>query len=83
MLMYALGEVNVLSVYIVYDTGKSANPIIDLGQVEGGIVYGLGNVLTEEVIYNSEGILHTDSTWTYKIPGYYNNILFSHSLTLN
>eukprot|EP01111_Echinosteliopsis_oligospora_P011758 TRINITY_DN3944_c0_g2_i1.p1 TRINITY_DN3944_c0_g2~~TRINITY_DN3944_c0_g2_i1.p1 ORF type:complete len:1275 (-),score=347.02 TRINITY_DN3944_c0_g2_i1:75-3899(-) len=62
------GETQVISANLVYDTGISHNPALDIGQVEGGYIMGLGNIFTEEVIYDDHGKLVTDSTWTYKIP---------------
>lgn len=66
------GEVKVLSSDLVYDIGWSLNPAIDIGQVEGAFVQGLGYVLTEELVYepggDSRGRLNTLNTWTYKPP---------------
>ena len=63
------GETKVLSSHIVMDSGKSLNPAIDIGQVEGAFVMGLGQVLLEQVLYDkSDGTLQTDNTWTYKPP---------------
>lgn len=42
------------------------NPAIDIGQIEGGFIQGLGMHLSEEVLYDSNGRLLTDSTWEYK-----------------
>ncbi|CAH8390733.1 unnamed protein product [Eruca vesicaria subsp. sativa] len=62
------GETTVLQTDILYDSGKSLNPAVDLGQIEGAFVQGLGFFMLEEYITDSEGRLLTDSTWTYKIP---------------
>ncbi|KAJ0241639.1 Indole-3-acetaldehyde oxidase [Hirschfeldia incana] len=62
------GQTTVLQTDILYDSGKSLNPAVDLGQIEGAFVQGLGFFMLEEYITNSEGLLVTDSTWTYKIP---------------
>eukprot|EP00955_Chlamydomonas_euryale_P015546 166542-Chlamydomonas_euryale.AAC.4 len=43
------GDRRVLSVDLLYDTGKTLNPAVDLGQTEGAFVFGLGNLLTEAV----------------------------------
>src|SRR6185437_3665791 len=51
-----------------YEPGKSPNPAIDIGQLEGGFVQGIGLVTTEEVVYDREGRLVTDSIWSYKPP---------------
>jgi len=57
---------------ILYDVGDSINPAIDIGQVEGAFVQGLGYVLSEEVIFQpdgpNKGALNTDNTWRYKLP---------------
>uniref|UniRef100_M4F1M8 Aldehyde oxidase/xanthine dehydrogenase second molybdopterin binding domain-containing protein n=1 Tax=Brassica campestris TaxID=3711 RepID=M4F1M8_BRACM len=62
------GQTTVLQTDILYDSGKSLNPAVDLGQIEGAFVQGLGFFMLEEYIKDSEGLLLTDSTWTYKIP---------------
>ncbi|KAL1193715.1 Indole-3-acetaldehyde oxidase [Cardamine amara subsp. amara] len=62
------GQTTVLQTDILYDCGKSLNPAIDLGQIEGSFVQGLGFFMLEEYITDSEGLVVTDSTWTYKIP---------------
>ena len=66
------GETTVLRADVLYDMGQSMNPAIDIGQVEGAFVQGLGYVLTEEVVYQptgpDRGRLNTDNTWYYKVP---------------
>lgn len=62
------GEYRVLRVDILQDAGKSLNPAIDRGQIEGGFVQGLGWVTTEELLWNDEGRLISASPATYKIP---------------
>jgi len=66
------GETEVLRADICYDIGTSINPAIDIGQVEGAFVMGIGYMLTEEVIFQpdgkSKGTLNTPNTWTYKPP---------------
>lgn len=66
------GEVKVLSSDIVYDMGWSLNPALDIGQVEGAFVQGIGYVLTEKLVFEPEGEeqgrLNTDNTWRYKPP---------------
>ena len=66
------GETTVLRADIVYDMGKSLNPAIDIGQVEGAYVQGLGYVLTEDVVFQPDGpnagALNADNTWRYKVP---------------
>ncbi len=62
------GESTVLRADLYYDAGRSTNPAIDIGQIEGGYVQGLGFVTTEEVLYDEHGRLITDNIWTYKPP---------------
>ena len=59
------------SVKVVHDFGKSLNPVIDLGQAEGGIAQGIGWLTLEEVIHSNEGKLLSNSLSTYKIPDIY------------
>jgi xanthine dehydrogenase/oxidase len=60
------GEHQILRTDILYDTGKSLNPAVDIGQIEGGYVFGLGLFLTEEINYDSNGSPIQDNTWEYK-----------------
>ncbi|CAD6221057.1 unnamed protein product [Miscanthus lutarioriparius] len=53
---------------LIYDCGQSLNPAVDLGQVEGAFVQGIGYFMNEEYVTNSDGLLISDGTWTYKIP---------------
>lgn len=66
------GETTVLRADLCYDMGKSLNPAIDIGQVEGAYVQGLGYVLTEDVVFQPDGpnvgALNADNTWRYKVP---------------
>ena len=62
------GEHRVLAVDILHDVGHSLNPAIDLGQVEGGFVQGMGWLTTEELVYDDRGRLLTHAPSTYKIP---------------
>lgn len=62
------GEYMVERVDIVHDVGKSLNPAIDLGQVEGGFVQGMGWLTTEELWWDEKGQLRTHAPSTYKIP---------------
>lgn len=59
------------SVKVVHDFGKSMNPIIDIGQCEGGIVQGIGWMTMEEIVYDSEGRLRSNALSTYKVPDIY------------
>lgn len=62
------GETKLLRTDIVYDCGQSMNPAVDLGQIEGAFVQGLGFFMLEEYATNSDGMVVADGTWTYKIP---------------
>lgn len=62
------GENKVVAVDILHDTGKSLNPAIDLGQIEGGYIQGMGWLTTEELYYDDKGTLKTHAPSTYKIP---------------
>lgn len=59
------------SVKVVHDYGQSMNPIIDKGQIEGGLVQGIGWMTLEELIYNNEGKLMSNALSTYKVPDIY------------
>ena len=52
---------------IVHDAGKSLNPLVDMGQLEGGLVQGIGWMTVEELLFH-EGRNLTDTLSTYKIP---------------
>ncbi|WP_343617217.1 xanthine dehydrogenase molybdopterin binding subunit [Novosphingobium sp.] len=62
------GEYRVLSADILHDAGRSLNPAIDLGQVEGAYIQGMGWLTTEELVWNDKGRLTTHAPSTYKIP---------------
>ncbi len=62
------GEVSVDRVDILQDAGKSLNPALDRGQVEGGFVQGMGWLMTEELVWRQDGYLATHAPQTYKIP---------------
>ncbi len=62
------GESKVLRADILHDVGRSLNPAIDLGQVEGGFIQGMGWLTTEELVYDAKGVLKTHAPSTYKIP---------------
>ena len=62
------GETRVLAVDILHDVGHSINPAIDIGQIEGGFVQGMGWLTTEELVWNANGQLATHAPSTYKIP---------------
>jgi xanthine dehydrogenase large subunit len=62
------GEMKVTRVDIVHDVGRSLNPAIDMGQIEGGFVQGMGWLTTEELVFGRDGRLLTHAPSTYKIP---------------
>ena len=62
------GESRVLKVDILHDVGTSINPAIDIGQIEGGFVQGMGWLTTEQLVWNDKGMLSTHAPSTYKIP---------------
>ncbi|MCO5559168.1 hypothetical protein L7F22_012762 [Adiantum nelumboides] len=62
------GAVTILQSEIFYDCGKSVNPAVDIGQIEGSFVQGIGFFLTEELEVDDKGVLTTVGTWTYKPP---------------
>ncbi|WP_413730428.1 xanthine dehydrogenase molybdopterin binding subunit [Sodalis sp. RH22] len=62
------GEYRLLRADILHDVGDSLNPAIDIGQVEGGFIQGMGWLTSEELIWNARGRLLTDGPATYKIP---------------
>jgi len=62
------GESKVLKVDILHDVGRSINPAIDIGQIEGGFVQGMGWLTTEQLVWNDKGYLATHAPSTYKIP---------------
>jgi xanthine dehydrogenase large subunit len=62
------GEMKVERVDILHDVGRSLNPAIDIGQIEGGFVQGMGWLTTEELVFDGAGRLATHAPSTYKIP---------------
>jgi xanthine dehydrogenase large subunit len=62
------GEWKCLRADVLYDAGRSLNPAIDIGQVEGGFIQGMGWLTTEELCWNKDGRLTTHAPSTYKIP---------------
>ena len=63
------GEWKLLRADALYDAGQSLNPAIDIGQVEGAFIQGMGWLTTEELWWNASGKLMTHAPSTYKIPG--------------
>jgi xanthine dehydrogenase molybdopterin-binding subunit B len=62
------GRYTLVRVDILHDAGKSLNPLIDRGQIEGGFIQGVGWCTTEEIKWDDKGRLMTHSPDTYKIP---------------
>ncbi len=62
------GEYRVLRADLLHDVGRSLNPAIDLGQIEGGFIQGMGWLTTEELWWDNKGRLATHAPSTYKIP---------------
>jgi len=62
------GELRVLGVDVLHDVGRSLNPAIDIGQIEGGFVQGMGWLTSEELVWRDDGRLWTTGASTYKIP---------------
>ena len=62
------GENRILRTDILHDTGKSLNPSLDIGQIEGAYVQGAGWLTTEELVWDDKGRLRTHAPSTYKIP---------------
>jgi len=62
------GEVKVLRTDILMDLGRSVNEDLDIGQVSGAFIQGLGWVTTENLFYNDQGLLLSHAPSTYKIP---------------
>jgi xanthine dehydrogenase large subunit len=62
------GESRLLRADLLHDVGRSLNPAIDRGQIEGGFVQGMGWLTMEEVVWDAKGRLLTHAPSTYKIP---------------
>jgi xanthine dehydrogenase large subunit len=66
------GETRVLAVDILHDVGRSINPALDRGQIEGGFIQGMGWLTTEQLVWVEQGkglgSLSTHAPSTYKIP---------------
>ncbi|XP_067673741.1 uncharacterized protein [Haliotis asinina] len=63
------GENHIKRVDIIYDCGESLNPVVDVGQIEGAFLMGVGGLLMERVVYDDvTGRVLNNSTWDYKPP---------------
>ena len=65
------GTYEIDSVKVVHDFGTTMNQLIDRGQIEGGIVQGIGWMTMEEIVYDSDGQLRSNTLSTYKVPDIY------------
>ncbi|WP_371059437.1 xanthine dehydrogenase molybdopterin binding subunit [Rhodosalinus sp. 5P4] len=64
------GEYRILRADILHDAGRSLNPALDIGQIEGGFVQGAGWLTSEELVWDEAGRLRTHAPSTYKIPAF-------------
>ncbi len=62
------GEFRLLRTDILHDVGESINPAIDIGQIEGAFIQGMGWLTSEALYWNGDGRLMTHAPSTYKIP---------------
>jgi len=62
------GEIKVLNFVAAHDAGTAVNPAMIEGQIEGSVAQGLGYTLTEDMIYNEQGILMNGNFTEYKVP---------------
>ncbi|WP_323813117.1 xanthine dehydrogenase molybdopterin binding subunit [Cellvibrio sp. NN19] len=62
------GEYKVDRIDVLHDVGKSLNPAIDIGQIEGGFIQGMGWLTTEELLWDDKGRIISNSPANYKIP---------------
>jgi xanthine dehydrogenase/oxidase len=62
------GKFEIIQSDIVFDAGNSLNDYIDIGQIEGGFIQGVGCLTTEEMLYSEDGRVISDGTWEYKPP---------------
>ncbi len=79
------GTYEVDAVELVHDFGNSMNKLIDRGQIEGGLVQGIGWMTMEEIVYDEKGRLRSNALSTYKVPDIYSvpKILDIHFLETN
>jgi len=65
------GTYEIDAVKLVHDFGSSLNPLVDKGQIEGGLVQGIGWMTMEEIVYDANGKLRSNALSTYKVPDIY------------
>lgn len=65
------GTYEIDAVKLVHDFGTTMNPLIDRGQIEGGLVQGIGWMTMEEIVFDAEGRLRSNALSTYKVPDIY------------
>jgi xanthine dehydrogenase large subunit len=65
------GTYEIDAVQMVHDVGTTMNPLIDRGQIEGGLVQGLGWMTMEEIVFDVQGKLRSNALSTYKVPDIY------------
>ncbi|MFZ1527584.1 MAG: molybdopterin cofactor-binding domain-containing protein [Ferruginibacter sp.] len=65
------GTYEVDAVDLVHDFGTTMNPLIDRGQIEGGLVQGIGWMTMEEIVFDEKGRLRSNALSTYKVPDIY------------
>jgi len=65
------GTAHVDGVHVVHDAGHSLDALVDRGQVEGGVMQGIGWMTMEEIVHDAQGRLRTDTLTTYKVPDLY------------
>jgi len=68
MIDITTGEMRISRADLLHDCGRSLNPAVDLGQIEGGFVQGAGWLTSEELVFDKNGRLTTHAPSTYKIP---------------
>ena len=64
------GDYRLIRVDILEDVGDSVSPLVDLGQIEGGFIQGVGWLTLEELVWDSQGRLATAGASTYKLPSW-------------
>jgi len=62
------GETRILRSDVLFDVGQSLNPGIDIGQIEGAFCFGIGYYMTEEPLFDANGIERSQGVWEYKPP---------------